>query len=898
MRLVAWEAALAWIPGFAGFRVLLVLLVAGLASPALAERRVALVLGMDRYEAIRPLSGAVNDARAMEDALEKLGFEVFAETDRDLRRLRRALEDFREDAAGADVALVFYAGHGVEIAGENRLLPVDADASSLEALKASSLPLEEVREVVNAVARVGLVVLDACRNDPFGTSSADGRGAATIKPTNLPATVKPGLGRMGHAENVLFAFAAAPGATASDGTGGNSPFTAALAKYLPSEGLEIRSVFTLVQQEVYDLSRGGQLPYVENGLPALFFASQATGDLPERERLLLAMADVTPDMRAEVERVASDADIPLAPLYAALITSDFRSLDGASRQAALKESAAAFVRLRDERRLLASDDPEVTRLRGAAEDQFALGAPDAADRLLAEAAALDGTSRQALKENFLKRTLSEAASHLLNASGQESAGKLFAAFRLYQKAVAVYAEADAESWPDDDRRRQIVALHALSAAANRLGAFSDALDATDAYAAAATARAAADPANPDWAYHLAAARVMNGEVRMLFGEVDGARAQFELALADARQAAAADPSSLERNRNVGVVLDKVAQLDRSRGDLAAALAAYGEAIEVARRLVEAHAGDLGLREDIAYFTVALADVMTAMGRNDEALAGYRSALAVRRELAELAPADPERRRAVGMAAERVGDLLAAAGDLDGALSLYRERHGIIAALSAASPEDTVWRRDLSVSHEKLGDIAARRKDHRAALDAYRASRDIAAALVTAAPDNTGWQRDLVIIGRKVGEQQAWLGDHAGALATYREGFAIVERLVAVDPGNLEWQSDLASAHMRLAEAEDALGDRAAATKDLKATLAVAEKLGVADPSNVLWQWNLFAAHYQLAQIGETPAKHLGIGLAVLERLVAEGRLPADRKEWPDKVRAELEAAGSQAGKRL
>ena len=146
-------------------------LFAGVAS---AERRVALVMGDDDYRTVRKLDNAINDARTLEETLKKLGFDVFLEPDRDLRRMRRALDDFREDAKGADVALVFFAGHGVEISGENRLLPVDADASSLNALEASSLPLEEVRATVGAASKIGLIILDACRNDPFG--AGDGAG--------------------------------------------------------------------------------------------------------------------------------------------------------------------------------------------------------------------------------------------------------------------------------------------------------------------------------------------------------------------------------------------------------------------------------------------------------------------------------------------------------------------------------------------------------------------------------------------------------------------------------------------------------------------------------------------------------------------------------------------------
>jgi uncharacterized caspase-like protein len=271
---------------------------------ASAERRVALVFGVDKYQTIRPLTNAVNDAQTIDKTLSGLGFEVFLEANRDLKRMRRALDDFRSDALGADVVLVFFAGHGVEISGDNRLLPADSDASSLAALQKSTLPLEEVREAVTAAGKIGLIILDACRNDPFGVSGTDGR-AATILTSEIAEKARPGLGRMGRAENVLFAFSAAPGETASDGQGPNSPFTAALAKYLGSDGLDIRSVLTLVQQEVYDHSRGRQLPYVESGLPKFFFAATTADELPERERLLLAMAEVTDGLRQDVQTLAA-----------------------------------------------------------------------------------------------------------------------------------------------------------------------------------------------------------------------------------------------------------------------------------------------------------------------------------------------------------------------------------------------------------------------------------------------------------------------------------------------------------------------------------------------------------------------------------------------------------------
>jgi hypothetical protein len=153
----------------------LLLMIATTATAA-AERRVALVMAEDDYRLVRPLANPVHDGEAMEAALKKLGFEVVLETNRDLRRMRRALDDFREDAKGADVALVYFSGHGVEISGDNRLLPVDADASSLDQLDKTSLPLEEVRDAVAATAKVGLIVLDACRSDPFSGARRDVTG--------------------------------------------------------------------------------------------------------------------------------------------------------------------------------------------------------------------------------------------------------------------------------------------------------------------------------------------------------------------------------------------------------------------------------------------------------------------------------------------------------------------------------------------------------------------------------------------------------------------------------------------------------------------------------------------------------------------------------------------------
>ncbi len=543
------------------FRFFFFLLFAGLlSSPTWAERRVALVMGADDYEFTRPLSNAVNDARAVEKALERLGFEVLVETDRELKRMRRALDDFREDAAGADVALVFFAGHGVEIAGQNRLLPVDAEVESLARLMDTTLPLEEVGAAVAEVGKVGLILLDACRNDPFGTKSEDGRGAVSIG-SDVAAAAKPGFGRVGRAENILFAFSAAPGETAADGTAGNSPFTAALAKFLGIDGLEIRSVLTLVQQEVYDLSRGRQLPYVENGLPKLFFAAVAKDELPERERLLLAMADISPSARAEIERIAAERDMPLAPLYAALITQMPRLGRSESPSNILIEAADAYLKATTEMLQLSSSDPEVARLRAEAQDLLSIGSFQTARQRLAEAAAVDNVSRQALRSNYDERTFSESQSYAASAAAAIAALDYRDAELDFERALALHEELTAAG---ADRievlRKRLSILETLGKIRRKMG---DGVGAKEAFAAmvqAGESALASGSTDKLVQYGIAVGQEQLASLLVEGGDATGALTSLNSALDIARQLAT------DENRIAGFAR-MVATLQQNIGDI-------------------------------------------------------------------------------------------------------------------------------------------------------------------------------------------------------------------------------------------------------------------------------------------------------------------------------------------
>ncbi len=867
--------------------VLAIIVLIAVAVPALAERRVALVMAADDYETIRPLKNAVNDARAIGDTLEGLGFDVVVETDRNLKRMRRALDDFREDAAGADVALVFFAGHGIEISGDNRLLPVDADASSIDALKASSLPLEEVRDAVASVAKVGLIVLDACRNDPLGGGEAGGRGVVALIGVK---EIKPGLGRMGRAENILFAFSAAPGQTAADGADGHSPFNKALAKYLGTDGLEIRSVLTLVQQEVYDLSRGAQLPYVESGLPTLFFASSTPGAIPERERLLLAMADITPDIRSEIEGLASRSNMPLAPLYAALIATGAASLDSGARGAKLEEAARAFVKTRDEMRQLSSDDPEVAKLRDQAETATVLGAFDTAHGYLAQAAALDRSSRTALKDNFVKRTLSEAATHFVDGGTAEAQGSLFAAMKSYQKSAVTFAEVDAEPMPPEDRRRQLLALQAVADTDVKLGALSDALDAIALLRKAAQRLVQAEPGNAEWLHSLSVSAVLAGDLRVTLGDADGALAEYGRGRDLARQALQLDSGDPTRRRGLAVVLNQIGNIGRTRGDLPGAMTSYSEAISLVTGLLTGQPGDPGLRRDLSFFDLQLGEVQRTLGDLAAAQKACRAALAIRRDLLAANPGDAQAKFDVGVAAEAVGETFSLAHDPDGALPFFEERHRIITALVARSPDNSLWRRDLSVSHEKLGDVRRGQGDDVTALAEYWASHTIMAALAASDPANMSWQRDLTVSYRKLGEMLLTTGDASRALEVFRAAQAVAAGLAARDPGNLDWQYDLAIAKAKVAGGQAAMGKRGPALAGYRAALAIMDNLATHDPGNAGWQWDLFASHFQLAEMGEAPRDHYAAALQVVEKLAGQNRLAAWQEPFVEKTRTALATA--------
>ena len=229
------------------------------AGPALAGKRVALVVANSAYQHAPSLTNPVNDGSVMTKMLKEAGFDI-VESRQDLSALdtRRVLRDFADATRDADIAVVYYAGHGIEVEGSNYLIPVDAKLERDTDVYDEALSLDRILVAVEPAKQLRLVILDACRDNPFGkkmkrtvASRSFGRGLAQVEP-NSP--------------NTLIAYSAKAGFTAQDGDGVNSPFTVALSKHLTTPGLDVRRAFGFVRDEVLKSTGNKQEPFVYGSL--------------------------------------------------------------------------------------------------------------------------------------------------------------------------------------------------------------------------------------------------------------------------------------------------------------------------------------------------------------------------------------------------------------------------------------------------------------------------------------------------------------------------------------------------------------------------------------------------------------------------------------------------------
>jgi hypothetical protein len=277
---------------------------------AKADRRVAFVVGNGAYKNAQPLPNPPIDAKAMAGILRNVvGFEVVEGTNLTRDKMTERLLEFGKKAQGADVALFFYAGHGIAVDGTNYLLPVDADIKSEMDFKlGSAINIDVTLDQTMSDAKVKLVFLDACRDNPF---AARLRSLKTTRSVN----VQPGLAEMKSGEGTLIAFATGPGQTALDGQEGtNSPFTRALVANIAKPGVEIQEAMTKVRAQVNEETDKGQLPWGHTNLIGSVYlnpvAAAKPGGPAEAPNTPAVTRSSAPEVELEFWRSIKDSNKP------------------------------------------------------------------------------------------------------------------------------------------------------------------------------------------------------------------------------------------------------------------------------------------------------------------------------------------------------------------------------------------------------------------------------------------------------------------------------------------------------------------------------------------------------------------------------------------------------------
>ncbi|SCB54497.1 Uncharacterized protein, contains caspase domain [Bradyrhizobium shewense] len=383
-----------------------VLIVAALVTcaPAQAEKRVALVIGNSAYKSVPKLANPASDAGLIGGMLRKAGFDtVDVRQDLNASEMRKALREFGGRTRDADVAVIYYAGHGMEVDGTNYLIPTDAALEADTDVYDEALPIDRVLVSIEPAKQLRLVILDACRDNPFAktmkrtvASRAIGRGLAKVEPTS---------------PNTMIAFAAKAGSTASDGDSRNSPFATALADHLPKPGLDLRKAFGFVRDDVLRSTANKQEPFVYGSLggddvPLVPAKPAATGPQanPQSElrrdyelALQLATRDgweaflaQYPDgfyanlAKGQLNKIAAEETRASAEQKAKAAEQEKTRLMTERAQKAEQDKAAAAAKAAEEARIAAEKQKQIEQARAEAAEQQRKIAEAAAAKALAE----------------------------------------------------------------------------------------------------------------------------------------------------------------------------------------------------------------------------------------------------------------------------------------------------------------------------------------------------------------------------------------------------------------------------------------------------------------------------------------------------------------------------------
>lgn len=400
------------------------------ADPARAEKRVALVIGVSAYQAVPQLPNPGRDAEAMVALFKKAGFDVvISKRDLGVAELRRSIREFSESSRDADISVVYYAGHGIEVDGINYLVPADAKLASDFDIEDETISLDRVLKALDPAKRLKLVILDACRDNPFTrtmkrtvASRAIGRGLAKIEPSM---------------SDTLVAYAAKAGAVAADGDGQNSPFAIALLKHITEPGLDLRIAFGRVRDDVLKATGNRQEPFVYGSLGG------------ENLSLVAPLAKpVDPDAEARVhyELAAQVATKEAWDSFLAKYPAGFFADLARGQKAKLTAAEQGRARADDARRQAEEQAAQkAADFRKQLEEQSARQTAEAKHKLSEEAKRELDQARQQIAEQA-KKQLDDARRQL------EEAQKQAEAARLQVEETKRLAAADAQTRVEQAKR--------------------------------------------------------------------------------------------------------------------------------------------------------------------------------------------------------------------------------------------------------------------------------------------------------------------------------------------------------------------------------------------------------------------------------------------------------------
>ena len=449
-----------------------VLLLVAQSYGALAEKRVALVIGNSAYQNVPGLPNPINDATAIAELLRHAGFDVVdSRADLGIAVIRRAIREFADVARDADIAVVYYAGHGIEVDGTNYLIPVDAILQRDTDVEDEAISMDRLLRILEPVKRLRLIIPDACRENPFTrsmkrtiASRAIGRGLAKVEVVN---------------SDTLIAFSAKAGSTALDGDGKNSPFTTALLNHLATPGLDLRIAFGQVRDDVLKATANRQEPFVYGSLGGGTVSLVPAPDIPidpnaEARRdyeLFERGATVnTWDVFLNLHPNGPYADLARAQRTKLIAAEQARAAEearaaeqanAAQKKAAEQAKAAEAARLADEAKAAEKAKLEAQRAaeRSKAEQAEREAAQRRAAEQAAEAARLTGEAKAAEKARIEAQKAAEVAKAEQVAAERKAAEQNKAAAeaaRLLEEAKAEKARIEAQIAADKAKQTTIV----------------------------------------------------------------------------------------------------------------------------------------------------------------------------------------------------------------------------------------------------------------------------------------------------------------------------------------------------------------------------------------------------------------------------------------------------------